>query len=44
MNAIIYCRVSTDKKEQETSLTRQRQELYELAEHLGFTVVSCIEE
>ena len=44
MNVIIYCRVSTDKKEQETSLTRQRQELYELAQKLGFTVFTCIEE
>lgn len=44
MKAIIYCRVSTDKKEQETSLSRQRQELYELAERLDFTVVTCIEE
>lgn len=44
MKAIIYCRVSTDKKEQETSLSRQRQELHELAERLGFTIVTCIEE
>lgn len=44
MKAIIYCRVSTDKKEQETSLSRQRQELHELAERFGFTVVTCIEE
>lgn len=44
MNAIIYCRVSTDKQEQETSLIRQREELYELADRQGFTVIACIEE
>lgn len=44
MKAIIYCRVSTDKKEQETSLSRQRQELHQFAGRHGFTVVACIEE
>ena len=44
MKAILYCRVSTDKKAQETSLTRQKQELMELATRYHFTVVDCIEE
>ncbi|WP_337018314.1 YneB family resolvase-like protein [Oceanobacillus massiliensis] len=44
MNAVIYCRVSTDKKEQETSLARQKSELLQLAEKYSFTVVKCIEE
>lgn len=44
MKAIIYCRVSTDKRTQETSLARQKQELYQLAEKYNFIVVDCIEE
>ncbi|PAV29372.1 resolvase [Virgibacillus profundi] len=44
MKAIIYCRVSTDKKAQETSLARQKQELIKLAERYNFHVVECIEE
>lgn len=44
MNAIIYCRVSTDKKEQETSLERQRYELTERALDSQFTIVDCIME
>jgi DNA invertase Pin-like site-specific DNA recombinase len=44
MRAIIYSRVSTDKKEQEKSLLRQRAELTELGEKLGFTIVASIEE
>lgn len=44
MKAIIYCRVSTDKKEQETSLSRQRQELYKIAERYDYEVLTCIEE
>jgi len=44
MNAIIYCRVSTDKKQQETSLERQRQELMDLAHQHNFTVVDSIME
>ncbi|WP_339227808.1 recombinase family protein [Oceanobacillus sp. FSL K6-2867] len=44
MNALIYCRVSTDKKTQETSLARQKQELYKLADKHNFTVADCIEE
>lgn len=44
MKAIIYCRVSTDKEAQETSLARQRTELLELGERLEFTIIACIEE
>jgi len=44
MNAIIYCRVSTDKKEQETSLKRQEEELLLLAKEHGFHVVDIIKE
>ncbi len=44
LNAIIYCRVSTDKHTQETSLSRQKQELTRLAEKHGFSVAECIEE
>ncbi|CDQ39918.1 YneB family resolvase-like protein [Virgibacillus salexigens] len=44
MRAIIYCRVSTDKKEQETSLARQKDELLELAASHQFTVVTCIQK
>ncbi len=44
VNSIIYCRVSTNKEEQETSLTRQREELYQFANRLGFSVATCIEE
>ncbi|WP_106497541.1 YneB family resolvase-like protein [Lentibacillus sp. Marseille-P4043] len=44
MKAILYCRVSTDKKTQETSLARQKQELISLATRYEFTVVEIIEE
>lgn len=44
MNAIIYCRVSTAKEEQETSLERQREELERLAAQYGFCVVKTIME
>ncbi|KYD32059.1 MULTISPECIES: YneB family resolvase-like protein [Anoxybacillaceae] len=44
MKAVIYCRVSTDKGEQETSLERQREELELLAEKHGFEVVKVIME
>ena len=36
--------MSTDKKEQETSLARQQQELRKLAEHYQISIVECIEE
>lgn len=44
MKAIIYCRVSTTKETQETSLVRQKEELLELAKQYNFDVVDCIEE
>ncbi|MDC3416298.1 YneB family resolvase-like protein [Aquibacillus salsiterrae] len=44
MKAIIYCRVSTTKEEQTTSLSRQRQELIALASSLNITVFDIIEE
>ncbi|MCZ0754139.1 YneB family resolvase-like protein [Anoxybacillus sp. J5B_2022] len=44
MNAIIYCRVSTAKEEQETSLERQREELERLAAQYGFHIVKTIME
>ncbi|CDO02140.1 hypothetical protein BN988_00597 [Oceanobacillus picturae] len=44
LNAIIYCRVSTDKHTQETSLARQKIELMGLAERYNFNVIACIEE
>jgi DNA invertase Pin-like site-specific DNA recombinase len=36
--AVVYCRVSTDKKTQETSLERQQEELTAYAQKLGFEV------
>lgn len=44
MKAIIYCRVSTSKETQETSLQRQEEELIQLAAHYQFEVVSIIKE
>ncbi len=44
MNAIIYCRVSTKKTVQETSLQRQEEELRELAARLQFRVEKVIKE
>lgn len=44
VKAILYCRVSTDKKTQETSLARQRQELITLAGKYDFSVEKVIEE
>ncbi|ASK63444.1 resolvase [Virgibacillus phasianinus] len=44
MNTIIYCRVSTDKKTQETSLVRQEKELIALAETKGMNVIAVIKE
>ncbi|WP_156289143.1 YneB family resolvase-like protein [Oceanobacillus salinisoli] len=44
MRAIVYCRVSTDKTTQETSLARQKEELLKLAERHHISVVECIEE
>ncbi len=42
--AVIYCRVSTVKEEQETSLQRQKQELTDMAANHELNVVSIIEE
>ena len=44
MNAVIYCRVSTDKEEQETSLARQEEELLEMAGRLGYKAAAVIKE
>lgn len=44
MKAVIYCRVSTQKETQETSLKRQEEELRELARCYGFEVVKVITE
>ncbi|WLV25864.1 recombinase family protein [Aciduricibacillus chroicocephali] len=44
MRAIIYCRVSTTKDTQETSLLRQKEELKVLADRHGMSIVSLIEE
>ncbi len=44
MKAIIYCRVSTDKSAQETSLNRQKEELIQLAGRYDFEISDHIEE
>ncbi|MBD7936624.1 recombinase family protein [Cytobacillus sp. Sa5YUA1] len=44
MNVIIYCRVSTTKDTQETSLARQEEELLHLARMKDMTVVEVIRE
>jgi DNA invertase Pin-like site-specific DNA recombinase len=44
VNAIIYCRVSTNKETQETSLKRQEEELTLLASQYHFHVASIIRE
>lgn len=44
MKAVIYCRVSTEKESQETSLARQEDELVKLAEKMDVEVVSIIKE
>lgn len=44
LKAIIYCRVSTNKKTQETSLVRQKEELKQLANRHHFTIIDIIEE
>lgn len=38
MKAVIYCRVSTEKETQESSLTRQQEELLEFAQTKGYEV------
>lgn len=44
MKAIIYCRVSTNKASQESSLKRQEEELIVLAKTQCFEIVSIIRE
>ncbi|QCJ42142.1 recombinase family protein [Bacillus sp. S3] len=44
MKAIIYCRVSTNKETQETSLNRQEEELIQLAKQCQFEVTAIIKE
>ncbi|MCO0598724.1 recombinase family protein [Peribacillus butanolivorans] len=44
MKAVIYCRVSTEKESQETSLSRQEDELVKLAEKMDMEIVSIIKE
>jgi DNA invertase Pin-like site-specific DNA recombinase len=44
MNAIIYTRVSTKKESQESSLTRQQEELSRWAQELKMVVLHVIEE
>ncbi|MFF2449756.1 recombinase family protein [Neobacillus sp. NPDC058068] len=44
MRAIIYCRVSTEKITQDTSLKRQKEELENLAKNHKFEVIKTIEE
>ncbi|WP_404462339.1 recombinase family protein [Sutcliffiella horikoshii] len=44
MKGIIYCRVSTKKDTQETSLSRQREELVSLAAHRNIEIVEIVEE
>ena len=39
MKGIIYCRVSTEKEEQESSLQRQKDELETFAEQCGISIV-----
>ncbi|WP_050614883.1 YneB family resolvase-like protein [Bacillus testis] len=42
--AIIYCRVSTDKETQASSLERQEQELTSMADELSYEVIRIIKE
>ncbi|KAB7708185.1 recombinase family protein [Bacillus aerolatus] len=44
MRAIIYCRVSTKKEAQETSLERQEEELLSLASRKGYEVAAVIKD
>ncbi|TKC18753.1 YneB family resolvase-like protein [Robertmurraya kyonggiensis] len=44
MNAVVYCRVSTKKDTQESSLIRQEEELLDLAANYQFEVVKVIKE
>lgn len=42
--AVLYCRVSTEKDTQETSLIRQQEELTSYAKSLGFTELSVYKD
>ncbi|KIL47817.1 YneB family resolvase-like protein [Jeotgalibacillus campisalis] len=44
MKVIVYCRVSTEKESQETSLKRQEEELISLAQRNGFEIIDTIKE
>ncbi|WP_075980831.1 YneB family resolvase-like protein [Bacillus massilinigeriensis] len=44
MKSVIYCRVSTTKETQETSLQRQEEELIDLAHRNGFIIAEVIKE
>lgn len=44
LTAVIYCRVSTKKKSQETSLERQKEELLKLAQQHNFSITNIITE
>ncbi|MCT4786303.1 YneB family resolvase-like protein, partial [Exiguobacterium aestuarii] len=44
MRVVVYCRVSTNKSTQETSLSRQVDELQQLASQLGAEVIDIITE
>ena len=44
MKAVIYCRVSTEKESQETSLSRQEEELVLFADKMNIEVISIIKE
>lgn len=44
MKVVIYCRVSTEREEQSTSLARQEEELVRLADQKGYEVVDVILE
>ncbi len=44
MKAVIYCRVSTEKESQATSLIRQEEELIAFADKMNIEIVSVIKE
>jgi DNA invertase Pin-like site-specific DNA recombinase len=44
LEAILYCRVSTDKDVQQTSLERQKEELTQFATSSGMTIIKVIQE
>lgn len=44
MKVVIYCRVSTEKEAQDSSIERQRMELSKVASQKGFDVVDVVSE